>query len=283
MGKYQKKSGVTPVTILLFLVFFSMVAFAVWKLWSIYSEYAFSAKSYENLAEQFSSQVTNDEKNIVLNPTIENNSVTLGEYAPIRVDFEKLLEEGPEIVAWLYSEDTPINYPIVQHKNNDYYLDRLPNSEFSPGGTIFVESKNEPGFSDWNNILYGHNMNDGSMFASLIKYRWQGYAEEHSVMYLLTPEQDYKIEIIGGYTTLSTSDSYDIPYDIQGRDKLVKKAEDYSEFPPLYQAGAEERLITLSTCTYEYDEARFVLIGIMKEISKPPLPSGENQIENSVN
>ncbi len=273
MGKYQKKHRSSKITILLFLTFFAMAFYAGVNLLDIRQDYAFSAESYDNLAQQFSSTVPTQIHST--DPT-ESTAAEPLEYAPIRVDFENLLQEGPEIIGWLYCADTVINYPIVHHANNDYYLDRLPNSKFSPGGTIFLDCENSPDLSDWNSILYGHNMNDDSMFGTLPDYRKQEYYDEHPVMYFLTPTQDYRIDIIGGYTTLSTSDTYSIPYDEIGRDALVEKAVRNTEFQPSAQAGPGERLITLSTCTYEYDEARFVIVGVLRPLARPEEGGEEN-------
>ncbi len=273
MGKYQKKRKSSKITILLFLTFFAMIVYAAWNLLDIHQDYAFSAENYDNLAQQFSSTVPAQTHST---ETTETTPAQPPEYAPIRVDFEQLQNESPEIIGWLYCADTPIHYPIVHHANNDYYLDRLPDGTFSPGGSIFLECKNQPDFSDWNNILYGHHMMDDSMFGSLTEYRRQDYADAHPVLYLLTPKQDYRIDIIGGYTTISTSDTYAIAYDEIGRDELVEKAVKNSEFQPAAQAAPGERLITLSTCTYEYDEARFVIIGVLRELARPEEGGEEN-------
>ncbi len=257
--------------VLLFLTFLGLILFAAWKLLSIRLEYFVSEKNYQDLASQYAAAAPADTaaqssgEHLSAGETTETEPK---EYAPISVDFDELRQEGGEIVGWIYCEDTVINYPVTHHADNDYYLHRLSNGEYNAGGSIFLECQNQPDFSDWNNILYGHHMADQSMFGSLTQYRKQEYADEHPILYLLTPEQDYKICVIGGYTTISTSDSYVIPYDEVGREELVQKAVENTEFVPQFTAEPGQKLITLSTCSYEYDEARFILVGTLVPLSR---------------
>ncbi len=266
MGKYKQSNGRKLLRLVLFLVFLGMILLSGWKLYEIYQMYAVGRENYGSMTDQYVAVVTEPETQ----PTAMEETEPR-EYAPIQVDFDKLREEGPEIVGWLYSEDTPINYPLVYHQNNSYYLDRLPSGKFSAGGSIFMECTNNPDFSDLNTIFYGHNMNDDSMFGSLAEYRKQEYYEMHPTMYLLTPEKDYRLDLIGGYTTPSVSDTYSIPADKAEWAYLVQKAEENTEFEPIHQAQPGERLVTLSTCSYVYDDARFVLVGVLRELDRRPV------------
>lgn len=122
----------------------------------------------------------------------------VSETAPITVDFERLQEENKDIIAWLYCPDTEINYPVVQSKDNEYYLRRLLDGTWNIAGTLFMDYRNAADCSDLHTIIYGHNMKNNTMFGSLPKYSKQEYYEEHSVLYLLTPKQNYKVKLIAG-------------------------------------------------------------------------------------
>ena len=89
-----------------------------------------------------------------------------------------------EIIGWIYSDGTPINYPIVQTTNNEYYLRRLIDGTYNQAGSIFMDYKNSSDFSDYNTIIYGHNMKNDSMFGTLTSYESQDYYNEHKEMYL---------------------------------------------------------------------------------------------------
>lgn len=261
----MKKATVVRTVLILFFV--AVFLFSSMKLYGIYAEYEHGTKSYEEITEQYISSIA-DAEGTEPDSTENPNLIEPLETTPITVDFDALLEENSDVVGWLYCEDTPINYPIVQSKDNDYYLRRLLDGTWNIAGTIFMDYRNTSDFSDWNSIIYGHNMNNDSMFGTLQDYKKQEYYEEHPVLYLLTPTQDYKIQLISGYTTPATeAKTYGFPDSIEGRDELIENAVQRSTFEAEVQIGEENRIITLSTCAYEYEDARYVLVGILEPLN----------------
>ncbi len=185
------------------------------------------------------------------------------ETAPIEVDFDVLLEKNEDIVGWLYSEDTPINLPVVQSNDNDYYLRRLIDGTGNNSGTLFVDYRNDRTFSDRNTIIYGHNMKNKEMFGTLPNYKEQSYFDEHPMMWLLTLDGDYKIELVAGYVTPTSSDVYSFEQSEGDVLAMVQQAVEKSTFHTDIEINPGDRFLTLSTCSYEYDNARYVLIGRM--------------------
>lgn len=183
------------------------------------------------------------------------------ETAPIEVDFEILWETNEDVVGWLYCEDTPINLPLVQAEDNDYYLRRLIDGTWNSSGTLFTDYRNAADFSDSNTIIYGHNMKNKGMFGTLSNYKEQSYYDEHPLMWLLTPEESYKVELIAGYVTASTSEIYSYGLTEEDIQALVYKSIEQSTFISDFQVSQGDRYVTLSTCSYEYDNARYILIG----------------------
>lgn len=183
------------------------------------------------------------------------------ETAPIEVNFDVLLEKNEDIIGWLYSEDTPINLPIVQSTDNDYYLRRLIDGTWNSSGTLFVDYRNAGDFSDNNTIIYGHNMKNKEMFGTLPYYKEQSYFNEHPVMWLLTPAGNYKIELVAGYVTSTTSNVYSFDQSEEDVFATVQQAVEKSTFRTDVEISQGDRFLTLSTCSYEYDNARYVLIG----------------------
>ena len=112
---------------------------------------------------------------------------------PFEVDFEKLLEQNDDVMGWLYCEGTKINYPVVQGDDDEFYLSHNYKREYQKSGSIFIEVLNRPGFADSNTVIYGHQMDNQSMFGALSNWAEQDYYEEHPVMWLLTPETDYQV------------------------------------------------------------------------------------------
>lgn len=184
---------------------------------------------------------------------------------PIAIDFYGLYEISKDAVAWLYAPDTEINYVVAQAEDNSYYLHHLLNGEYASGGTLFTDCRNHAGFTDWNTVIYGHNMKNGTMLASLMDYRIPGYYEEHPMMYLYMPEHRYKLELIAGYTTNISDLIYSIPATKEERDEIIDHAHSASSFISGIAIGEEDKLVTLSTCSYAYDDARYVVIGRIVE------------------
>ena len=129
---------------------------------------------------------------------------------PITVDFEELKKINSDIVAWIYCEDSVINYPVCRTDNDEYYLNHSYDKKYKNSGSIFLETANKGDFSDANLILYGHHMKNKSMFATLAYWSEQEYYETHPFMWLLTPEKTYRVDLFSGYVTDALSDTYTV-------------------------------------------------------------------------
>ena len=185
------------------------------------------------------------------------------EKIPISVDFSTLKEKNQDIVGWIYSKDTPINYPVVQAEDNQYYLHRLINGEYNALGSIFMDYRNNPNLEDNNTIIYGHNMKSDEMFGTLQNYKNQEYYDNHKILYYFTQEKKYEIKLIAGYTASLEDDIYNLnEINQEQKEKLLQK----SDFKSDVNINQNDKLITLSTCSYEYEDARYILIGILDEI-----------------
>lgn len=192
------------------------------------------------------------------------------EHPPISVDFAVLQAQNPDIVGWIYCEGTVINYPILQGVDNQQYLRRLYDGTQSTLGSIFLDFRNLSDFSDLNSLVYGHNIRSGQMFAPLSSYREQSYYEEHPVMWLLTPDTAYRIDLIAGLVVPSDSEVYEIysyPEDLlEGLEYVLSQSTfDAGDVDP----ESVERIVTLSTCSYDYNDARYVVIGSLNEVAYP--------------
>ena len=257
---------------LLILFFVALIGFSGWKLYGIYAEYHKGTEAYGELVDQYVSMETTAEKQNagapdgVETPRLQETEAAVEEM--ISVDVAALKETYPDVVGWIYCPGTVVNYPIVKGKDNDYYLHRLMDGEYSLGGTLFMDYRNTGDFSDWNSIIYGHNMKNGSMLAVLTEYYEQEFYEKHPVWYLFTEECDYQIELVGGYTTPADSDTYSFPESAEAKNALVKKADRSSTFESGITVGEDERLVTFSTCVYDYENARYVLVGVLREHEK---------------
>ena len=187
--------------------------------------------------------------------------------APIKVDFAKLLEVNPDVVGWIYCPDTVIDYPVVHGADNDLYLHHSYDRTYNASGSIFVDARNLRDFSGPDSILYGHHMASGSMFAGLSNWQVQEYFEKHPVMWLLTPTQDYRVDLFSAYNTSAYSDSYTFFYEWGPEfTDYLNRVESYSGIhidKPLDPYG---KYVMLSTCAYMFEDARSVLHGWLRPV-----------------
>ena len=178
------------------------------------------------------------------------------------VDFDALKKLNPDVVGWIYQKDTIINYPIMRGKDNDKYLHSDINKKYSVSGSIFMDYRNSADFSDFNTIIYGHHMHDGSMFKSLRGYTKEtDYYKDHKTFELITPDKKYHLQIISSYITPATSDAYKYSFNNQAeKQAFINYSIKNSKISTGITATTNDKIITLSTCAYDYDEARYVVV-----------------------
>ncbi len=177
------------------------------------------------------------------------------------IDFRAANQDYREIEAWLYCKDTPIDYPVVQTKDNATYLERAIDGSYNLNGTLFVDYRNKSDVTDNNTIIYGHNMRSGSMFGTLPNYRYQDYYDDHPVMYLVTKKGEYAVAIFAGVVVPEDAEIYSAETDDRELVELVDTLRKDSTFDADVTFKKGDRIVTLSTCSYEYDGARFILLG----------------------
>ncbi len=255
------------VCIILVLVFGSVIAFSAYQIYIILHEYEEGQSAYEDLSEyvelpdESAAPVTSDI------PTVtQPESGETGELVPWpQVDFEALSQINSNIVGWIYLEGSEINYPIAQSEDNSYYLKHLFDKSSNSSGCIFLDCRNTSDFTDQHSIIYGHHMKNGTMFSGLDSYKSQEYYDAHPQILLLAPEQNYVIEIFAGYVANVQDDAWQVDFG-SGDDfeDWVRRAIDRSCFTSSITLAVTDRIITLSTCSYEFSNARFVLLGVLR-------------------
>ena len=193
--------------------------------------------------------------------TIIKKGRTTALQPPILVDFDGLCGENPDVVGWIYCEDTPINYPVLQGEDNKKYLTIQPDGRTSGSGSVFIDCNCESEFTSDNTIMYGHNLKN-KMFSSLSRYSSQSYYNKHPVMWLLTPDQNYMIELFAGFVIKDGGWVYVIDFPFPGDwEEFTEACLKNSFFRSMYPPEKGDRLITLSTCDYTFDNARYVVVG----------------------
>ena len=216
----------------------------------------------------------NEYKNVKLNSNIQeiaikeviiDNDDKTNDISPIQVDFDKLDDVNNNIQAWIYLNDSNINYPIVQGNDNNYYLSKTVDGDYNPNGSLFIDYRNSKDFSDPNTYIYGHNMKNDTMFGDLEKYKKQEYYDNHKEMYILTRKNQYKLEVFAGYTTEDGSEIYNFIGN-DSNERLIELAMSKSDFSSDVKVDYNDKVVVLSTCSYDYENARYVLIGVLRKI-----------------
>ena len=165
-------------------------------------------------------------------------------------------------MGWFSIKGTKIDYPVTRGKDNYFYLNHLFTGERNIMGSIFMDYRNNGDFSDKNTIIYGHNMKNGSMFSFLTKYKNQHKLKTFANMILYTPGGNFSIKPFAGIIVDGKYESvrfdFEDNYDFQNYISSIKKK---STFESDIIVQGDDRIITLCTCSYEFNNARYVLFG----------------------
>lgn len=197
------------------------------------------------------------------------------------VDWKALKKVNPDVQGWLYQKGTVINYPVVQGTDNDTYLHTRFDKQWSGGGTLFVDCRMEKDFRGFNSIIYGHHMKDGSMFRSIRGYtKEDGYYDKHKTLELATPHGNYHLVVFSAFITKATDeDTYKMTYDEAEKQAYIDRAWERSELPitkDSVDVTRNDRLVTLSTCAYDYEEARYIVMCKMVPWTKAEVQAGKD-------
>lgn len=252
--KKKKKSDVL-LTIAL-IVAIAVFCYAAFNLYHIYTEYKKGTDEYNQIEEMAVTERDADSAEVA-GPSAQIKP-------PIEVDFDKLKSVNEDVVGWIYVDALPdISYPIVKGKDNQTYLHQTYEKNYNFAGTIFVDYENSGDFSDCNTLVYGHNMKNGSMFGHLKKFREDDKLyKQNKYFWILTPERNYRYEIITAYTTGVNSDTYTL-FKGPGEEfeKYLETIKGYSEIQTDdTDLTIKDRIVTLSTCTGN-ESTRFVVQG----------------------
>ncbi len=192
------------------------------------------------------------------------------EVAPKRLmsmDFEPLTSLYPDIKAWITLADTPLDYPVMQADDNEYYLKRMYDGKSSKYGSIFMDYRSLSDFSGRNTVIYGHNMRNRTMFSLIREYRKQAFFDEHPLMTIYTPEGDLLFEAVSG--TIENGDREFVRFEFESDEDFLSYVQGFKD-RSLFKGGAEvsagDRIVSLCTCSYEAGNTRFMVIGKISEL-----------------
>ena len=168
----------------------------------------------------------------------------------------------PDVVGWLHIPHTRIDYPFAQGQDNDQYLHRDLNQQASKAGTIFLDYRNSPGLTDVNSVIFGHHMRNGSMFNNLRLFTDQKFFDANPSGTIYLPDATYTIQFIA-FAEIKPDDPMIYNTELAGDQTAAFLAHVKTVARHFRDVGATagDRFVTLSSCDYEFRNARMVLIG----------------------
>ncbi len=189
-------------------------------------------------------------------------------------EFTKDKKINNDVYAWITVPGTPVNYPILQSEKNEYYLNRDINKKYSVYGSIFSETYNTKDFSDFNTLLYGHNMKNGSMFGSLKKFRDPEFFKKNREIIVYMPNRMLKYEIFAACTWdnkhILANRNFSLEENRTAYIEEVMAVRDMSsQVLANKTVTADDKIITLSTCMND-KKKRFIVSGVLIYDSQNP-------------
>ncbi|MDR1891449.1 MAG: class B sortase [Oscillospiraceae bacterium] len=249
MSEKRVRAG-TKLRLIIAVVLLSTLCISSWQLWKISSVYSNERVIHLKLLEYKPVPMPDAEREVV------NQSV---------LDAQRTL--NADIVGWLTVPYTKIDYPFVQTQDNDYYLHRDIYTQNAAAGTLFMDAACKPDFSGFNTIIYGHHMKNGSMFGTLKQFADKDFFETNTVGYIYLPLRTITLDIFA-YVVIPSTDR--IIYGLGERgtrealDEYIttvrQKSVNFREMD--FIPGCH--VVTLSTCAYDYTDARMVLLAVAK-------------------
>lgn len=196
------------------------------------------------------------------------------------INMEALREKNAETLGWILIPGSTISYPVMHGQDNDYYLKRAWNKTYSFVGSIFLDYRNSGDWSDFNSIVYGHNMRDGSMFSSLKSYEDPAFLQRCPLIYIADGQTIRRYQIFAVYEVSVEGLTYSRDFGGQGEKQafleycLAQSAYDTGVVPTV-----EDRILTLSTCTGRSNNSTRWVVQAALAPDSPPEEAGSDQPE----
>ena len=186
-------------------------------------------------------------------------------------DFDELMEINPDIYAWLYIPNTAVDYPVARSTSDgddSFYLEHNVYRQYQFSGTIYSEIKNSPDMHDRVTVMYGHNMLNGSMFATLHNFGNKDFFEQNNTAFVLTKDKVLTYLIYSAYTY---DDRHILNTNNFANDEVFQRYLDETLDPHAIDANVREgidlsidnKILTLSTCTSGPSDTRYLVQGVL--------------------
>lgn len=174
---------------------------------------------------------------------------TISEYTSLNPDFR----------GWIKIKGTQIDMPLVQSVDNNHYLEYDYKNQFSFAGSLYYDYRNQTNFIDRHAVIYGHYMKDGTMFHDLHAFKDETFYKANKQIELYGLPQAHRYEIFSVQIVSADTYTLNMPKDDDALEGYVQDLLAHSLFKKEYEFPEELKLLTLVTCTYEFDNARLLI------------------------
>lgn len=254
----EKKKKPDTVTIVCMVVGIILIVVALSQLIPVLYHYVTEENAYEDIRNEYvevdHSKKTNGGEKANKNWWYEN----------ISVDLAALQKENKEAVAWIRFDEMDLSYPVMYSGDNEKYLHRDLDGKDSKAGSLFIDAKNNPDFSDRDTIIYGHNMKNLSMFGRLKKYKKDGFYEDNQYFTIYTTQKAYRYHIFSYFDIDETNDFFFTSYESEdAMASLISTMKKKSYMNTGVEVSKDDKVVTLSTCSAE--GKRFLVNAVLEE------------------
>lgn len=198
----------------------------------------------------------------------EKDTMTYSQDKSFLSNYQDLYLQNNDMVGWIKIEDTKINYPVMQSKNNpNFYLKHGFDKAYTDYGCPYIQENCDVDIPSDNLIIYGHNMKDSSMFSGLMKYTDKDFYESHKTIRFDTLTEKCNYEIIAAFKVVYTDSSESFKYyqfvnadSVDEFNAYINKCKELALYDTEVTAEYGDKLITLSTCEYSRNNGRMVVV-----------------------
>ncbi len=217
----------------------------------------FTKTTQENTAEQI---LYEEIKQEVIVPPLEEE-----EQPQPSIDFEGLSKINPDTVGWVHISNTNMDYPVVQGEDNQYYVTHGFNKKTNAAGAIFLDYLCEKPFAG-KTLLYGHNMKNGTMFATLKKYLDETYFLEHPTITITTPVQQMDYTVFAVLKVPKDDEVFALHF--SDFNQHVTSLKGRSIFSQVQPPEDNRDILVLSTCATSGSDERIAVCAYLSNIHK---------------
>lgn len=216
-------------------------------------------------------EVDGESEENIIEPIVSEETELSISYPEKNLDWDALRKENPDIYAWIYVSNTTIDYPVLQHpQDNTYYLEHNIDGTEGYPGCIYTENYNSKDFTDVHTVIYGHNLKDNTMFAPLHEFEDEERVKENQYIYIYTKDYVYIYQIFAAYefNGIHLLANYDLDneyvYEQYIKDifNMKNTSSRVTNIREDISVTKDDRIVTLSTCTKNPD-TRFLVAGVL--------------------